>query len=566
MMIASMLLTYSCLTCEQITTVPSADPTEDGEDEVADDSSITNPTALKILFLSSDTGGGHRASAESLAKQFQLLYPGSTYNLLDIVEKDGVPPYNSLVSYYKHLSHHPTQWKLVYSVSNSRAFEMIADAHLKLMCERAVRRSIKEYDPDVVVSVHPLMCNVPVLSCQKISKETNRHLPMFTVVTDLGSAHCLWFANGVEKMFVGSEQVKELAKIRGRVPEDKLVLSGLPIRHDFAVQAELLGNRMSAEGIEYQRKVRRDLELPHDDRKTLLVMGGGEGVGSLGRIVNSLYCELVSQGIDALVMVVCGRNEKLKKEIETKDWSEVYKRWTASKERHGNLSQIFAVDNACGSALLTPGCINSGSTVSNLRRMLSRGSLQTAMMAPLPDSQHFMSSQIEEKKADPTDAIPVVNSILSDSDELKPTLSQSSLEDKTFGKVYVLSLGFVTNMAEYMVAADVLVSKAGPGTIAEAAALSLPIMLTSYLPGQEEGNADYVVEAGFGAFCHESDPAGIAEEVCMWLSDDDKRAMLSRAAHAKGAPDAARRIAQQIGDATLKWREINKTKDTEAKK
>ena len=98
---------------------------------------------LKILFLSSDTGGGHRASAESLGKQFEMLFPGSTYDLLDIVEKDGVPPYNSLVSYYKHLSAHPSQWKLVYSVSNSRAFEMLADAHLKLMCERAVRKSIK---------------------------------------------------------------------------------------------------------------------------------------------------------------------------------------------------------------------------------------------------------------------------------------------------------------------------------------------------------------------------------------------------------------------------------------
>jgi hypothetical protein len=31
------------------------------------------PRGLKVLFLSSDTGGGHRASAESLAKQFQIL-------------------------------------------------------------------------------------------------------------------------------------------------------------------------------------------------------------------------------------------------------------------------------------------------------------------------------------------------------------------------------------------------------------------------------------------------------------------------------------------------------------
>jgi len=147
---------------------------------------------LKVLFLSSDTGGGHRASAEALGAQFQMLFPGSTYELLDVVEKDGVPPYNSLVSYYKHLSGHPSQWKFIYSISNSRAFELLADAHLKLMCERAVRRRIQSYDPDVVVSVHPLMTNVPVLSCSKISQHTGKHLPIFTVVTDLGSAHCLW--------------------------------------------------------------------------------------------------------------------------------------------------------------------------------------------------------------------------------------------------------------------------------------------------------------------------------------------------------------------------------------
>lgn len=45
-------------------------------------------------------------------------------------------------------------------------------------------------------------------------------------------------------------------------------------------------------------------------------------------------------------------------------------------------------------------------------------------------------------------------------------------------------------MAEYMVAADILVTKAGPGTIAEAAAVGLPIMVTSHLPGQEAGNVD----------------------------------------------------------------------------
>ena len=121
----------------------------------------------------------------------------------------------------------------------------------------------------------------------------------------------------------------------------------------------------------------------------------------------------------------------------------------------------------------------------------------------------------------------------------------------------MVGLGFVTQMAEYMVAADVLVSKAGPGTISEATAVSLPIMVTSYLPGQEEGNVDYVVDGGFGAYIKDNDPIAIAEEVCMWLKDEAKLEKLSKAAQSKGAPYAARDIAQSIGDSTLRWMDIN---------
>lgn len=57
---------------------------------------------LKVLFLSSDTGGGHRASAEALAKQFEVLYPGSTYDLVDVWTLDGVYPYKTLVKSCKY--------------------------------------------------------------------------------------------------------------------------------------------------------------------------------------------------------------------------------------------------------------------------------------------------------------------------------------------------------------------------------------------------------------------------------------------------------------------------------
>ena len=545
-------------TTETTTTIPTTTTTTTTTTatDAPSETDVTLKRGLKVLFLSSDTGGGHRASAESLGKQFQLLFPGTTYDLLDVVEKDGVPPYNSLVRYYKHLSGHPSQWKLVYSVSNSRAFELLADAHLKLMCERAVRRSIQSYNPDVVVSVHPLMTNVPVLSCSKISQETGKHLPMFTVVTDLGSAHCLWFANGVEKMFVGSEKVKELAMSRGKVPVEKLVLAGLPIRHDFAIQSENMGDRMSPEGKAYQRKVRQDLQLPHTDRKTILMMGGGEGVGSLGNMTDALYVELVSQGIDALVLVICGRNEKLRTQLETRDWNAVIQRWRTAKDTNGYGSSLMSLSDACGPVVSATGC--DGPVTDQIRRMLVNGMTATSNAVHFPSSSGYTDKE-DEKKADTNDtSLPTENSFVEASKSAEPASGSlvESLAAKT-GNVTVLGLGFVERMAEYMVAADILVSKAGPGTISEAAAVSLPILLNSFLPGQEEGNVNYVVDGGFGAYCPDTDPIGMAEELCLWLKDVHKLTRLSQAAKTFGSPYAARDIARSIGESTLKWRELN---------
>lgn len=56
--------------------------------------------------------------------------------------------------------------------------------------------------------------------------------------------------------------------------------------------------------------------------------------------------------------------------------------------------------------------------------------------------------------------------------------------------------GFVENMAEFMAAADLLVGKAGALTLAEAAAVGLPVIIYRCLPAQEEANALYYTRSG----------------------------------------------------------------------
>lgn len=76
---------------------------------------------------------------------------------------------------------------------------------------------------------------------------------------------------------------------------------------------------------------------------------------------------------------------------------------------------------------------------------------------------------------------------------------QTRLErDSWDGNVHVY--GFVDNMPELMQASDAVVSKAGPGTISEALISGLPLFLTGYVPGQEEGNVKFVTDKGVGYY------------------------------------------------------------------
>jgi 1,2-diacylglycerol 3-beta-galactosyltransferase len=73
-------------------------------------------------------------------------------------------------------------------------------------------------------------------------------------------------------------------------------------------------------------------------------------------------------------------------------------------------------------------------------------------------------------------------------------------------------------MWDWMGACDCIVTKAGPGTIAEALARALPILLFDYIPGQEEGNVSYVVRHGIGAYIDK--PQQIADAVVAWFGHD----------------------------------------------
>lgn len=106
-------------------------------------------------------------------------------------------------------------------------------------------------------------------------------------------------------------------------------------------------------------------------------------------------------------------------------------------------------------------------------------------------------------------------------------------------------VGFIDNVQAWMAASSLLVTKAGPSTITEALNAGLPILLAGYLPGQEEGNVDYVVGNGAGLYCPKPEQVGQTARRLLVENPDERLALAERARHLS-RPDAALEIAAQI--------------------
>jgi processive 1,2-diacylglycerol beta-glucosyltransferase len=110
------------------------------------------------------------------------------------------------------------------------------------------------------------------------------------------------------------------------------------------------------------------------------------------------------------------------------------------------------------------------------------------------------------------------------------------------GSPRLCAVGFTTDMDKYMAAADLMVGKAGGLTTSEALARALPMALIEPIPGQEERNADHLLEAGAAIRCNNLPAA--AWKIATLLDDANRLARMRDAARDLGKPGAAARIAE----------------------
>jgi processive 1,2-diacylglycerol beta-glucosyltransferase len=104
--------------------------------------------------------------------------------------------------------------------------------------------------------------------------------------------------------------------------------------------------------------------------------------------------------------------------------------------------------------------------------------------------------------------------------------------------------GYTSEISDFMAAATILLSKPGGMTTAEALARGLPMVILDPIGGQEERNADVLLECGAALKCTEL--TLITHKLRLLLDDPEKLQRMSNNARTLGRPNAAADIARIV--------------------
>jgi 1,2-diacylglycerol 3-beta-galactosyltransferase len=363
-----------------------------------------------ILFLFSDTGGGHRSAAEAIMEAVHLQYGDSvTTEMVDIFKDYAPRPLNRMPDWYPYMVKAPDLWGASFRITDGRARARAITATFWPVAARYARQLINQHPSSLVVTVHPFGNSFILKALGNINRP-----PFITVVTDMVTTHALWFDQRADVICVPTEIARSRAIEYSMLPE-KVVVVGQPIAAKYCAP---IGDKVA---------LRKALGWP-EDKFTVVAVGGGDGMGPLAQTARAIG----ESGMDLNLVVVAGRNERLKNSLQQINWS-------------------------------------------------------------IPAFIH----------------------------------------------------GFTRDLPDFMRAADVLVTKAGPGTIAESLAAHLPLILYARLPGQEDGNVSFVRQTNTGVWA--PTPQRVVATLRRWYEYPEERQKVVEACARAARPEASNEIARIIG-------------------
>ena len=232
---------------------------------------------MRILILSASIGSGHTRAADALAQAFS----DHDVEIIDFMSVS-VSRFNELLKrlYLSILSWVPDLYDRIYRFAGARRVGPFTRLLWSTLMYLPFDRLISARSPDAVICTHPFPEAAASLWKFLHVRSAGKFL-LAAVLTDY-SLHEIWLYSEVDVYFVATDEMaRELERHAQR--RQKIFALGIPI------------------ALAFDRSKRSTAD------RTLMIMGGGLGLGSIERTLT----ELDGIADRLLITVVAGRNEKL---------------------------------------------------------------------------------------------------------------------------------------------------------------------------------------------------------------------------------------------------------------
>lgn len=248
----------------------------------------------KYLILSATFGEGHKQVANAISEAVDFFLVDAEPVTIDIME--WIHPHLYPISHYiykRGIHKFPQVYSFLYKKTRVKNSFSVKLNSLFLLGMQTMLKMIREIKPKVVVSTYPFAAGI----ISRLKEQGLIDIPAVTIITDY-TDHSYWIYPYTDQYIVGSVQVRDRLIALG-VEENKIKHTGIPVRKRF-MEVLLKGILLD--------KYRMDANV-----FTILIMGGGDGFFSKGL---STFQALESISAPIQVLIVCGKNKKLKKQLE----------------------------------------------------------------------------------------------------------------------------------------------------------------------------------------------------------------------------------------------------------
>ncbi|MGB7605074.1 MAG: glycosyltransferase [Lutisporaceae bacterium] len=248
---------------------------------------------MNILIFSVSIGNGHDQVACTLRNEFIRADKNCRVKIINTIKF--ISPFLDKVildSYLNILKFYPKAWGKIYKKTNKLdPIIDINDITNKLM-KGKIQKSINSFIPDVIICTH----SFPSSIISNLKQKRMKDMPLISIITDY-NIHTSYINENTDYYVIPHENLTYIMEDFG-VESSKILPLGIPIRKEFNQNID-------------KETVNQKYNL--NNKKTVLVMGGGLGLGKIYNIVSALDKKL--QNVQ--IIAVAGRNTRLEQKLNS---------------------------------------------------------------------------------------------------------------------------------------------------------------------------------------------------------------------------------------------------------